>query len=816
MAHEGNSASHAEHPSTGNGASWLISVIPLALFLACASMLIPVASGEIFSFSYPWIPQLGINLSFHVDGLGLLFALLVTGIGTLVTLYAGGYLAGHHHLGRFYGYLFLFLLAMLGLVLADNVITLFVFWELTSIASYLLIGFYHTKDDSRASALQALLVTGSGGLALLAGLILLSIIGGSQELSQLVQQHNAITNHTLYLPMLILILVGAFTKSAQFPFHFWLPGAMAAPAPVSSYLHSATMVKAGVYLLARLSPILGGTQAWYFALVLFGALTMFIGAYLAPRNNDMKRILAYSTVSALGTLVMLLGIGTSIAIKAAVVFLIVHSIYKASLFMVAGIVDHETGSRDIDHISGLRSAMPVTAIAAFLAAFSFAGMPPFFGFIGKELIYEAKLTAPDASTVLTVVAVTSNALMVAAGLLTIRPFLGKELKAPGHPHEAPLTMLVGPLLLAGMGLLVGMLPHTVAEPLVAPAVSVIKGEPAKIKLALWHGINTMLILSIITVALGLGIFFARKLFCRAGQPFNILYRWGPEALYEFSLKMLTTLANSLNQLIQRGSLGTYLLVIIITTVGLAGAAFINTANISMRALLTLPDARPYEWVLALVILASAATAVRTTSRLAAIVALGGVGFGMTLLYIIFSAPDLANTQFAVDTLSIILFVLVLYRLPKYQSISTPATRIRDAVVALTAGGFMTLLTLVITSQPLQSRLSPYFIENSVPLANGRNIVNVILVDYRVLDTLGEITVLAVAAVGVHALLKLRPTKARSPAAPIVESTPTGGNDAHDGDDTSKSPPHEEDADERSLHRMLDIARTLKGDKPHEQ
>jgi multicomponent Na+:H+ antiporter subunit A len=377
-------------------------------------------------------------------------------------------------------------------------------------------------------------------------------------------------------------------------------------------------------------------------------------------------------------------------------------------------------------------------------------------------------------------------------------------------------MLVGPLLLAGMGLLVGMLPHMVAEPLVAPAVSVIKGEPAKIKLALWHGINTMLILSIITVALGVGIFFARKLFCRAGQPFNIIYRLGPEALYEFSLKMLTTLANSLNQLIQRGSLGTYLLVIIITTVGLAGAALINTADIGMRALLTLPDAHPYEWLLALVILASAAMAVRATSRLTAIVALGGVGFGMTLLYIIFSAPDLANTQFAVETLSVILFVLVLYRLPKYQSISTPATRVRDAVVALTAGGFMTLLTLSITSQPLQSRLSPYFIENSVPLANGRNIVNVILVDYRVLDTLGEITVLAVAAVGVYALLKLRPTTVRQPSAPVVENSSTRRDHTHDGHDGNKPPTHEEDAEERSLHRMLDIARTLKGDEPHEQ
>ena len=740
--------------SRGGVSGWLSALLPLSLFFAFAALVGPVARGHIVTLSYTWVPALDISLSFLIDGLGLVFALLVSGIGALVVFYASSYMQGNPHLPRFYAIVLLFMVAMLGVVLADNVITLFIFWELTSITSYLLIGFFHQKEESRSAALQSLLITGGGGVALLAGLLLLGLAGGSFELSELMQRGDLVRSSSLYVPILLLIGLGAFTKSAQFPFHFWLPGAMQAPTPVSAYLHSATMVKAGIYLLARLAPVLGGTDLWYNTLVIVGCATMFIGAYLAPRQSDLKRLLAYSTVSALGTLVLLLGIGTTIAIKAAMVFLIVHSLYKGALFMVAGIVDHEAGTRKIEEVSGLRQAMPFTTVAAVLAAFSFAGMPPLFGFVGKELIYEAKLTAPDASFVLTTVAVVSNALLVAAGLMTLRPFFGKP-ESPRPPHEAPLSMLAGPLVLAGLGLLAGMLPHLVAEPLISPSVSTVLGESAKVKLALWHGINTMLILSIITVISGVGIFLGRGLFCRAGRIFDRLAAFRPERWYELSLDGLMILAKTTTHIIQRGTLRTYLLIIILTTIGMAGLMLARTVDLA--TVLVWPQAGLFDWVLALIILASAFQVVRARSRLTALVALGGVGSGVTLLFILYSAPDLAATQFAIESLTVLLFVLVLYRLPVYETLSSKDARVRDALVALGAGGMMTLLTLAVTRTPLPSQVSDFITRASVPLANGRNLVNVILVDIRGLDTMGEIVVLAVAAIGVYALLNLRPS-----------------------------------------------------------
>jgi multicomponent Na+:H+ antiporter subunit A len=370
---------------------WIAAALPAGLTLYFGSLIGPIAAGQRLVVAYPWVPSLGVILSFQVDGLSLLFALLISGIGTLVMVYSGGYLAGHHQLGRFFAIILAFMAAMLGLVLADNLLLLFAFWELTSLTSYLLIGFEHERPAARAAALQALLVTGAGELAMLAGLILLGQVGGSLELSQLLTRGEAIRADALYPAILLLILAGALTKSAQVPFHFWLPNAMEAPTPVSAYLHSATMVKVGIYLLARLSPVLGGTPSWQLVLTMVGTATMLVGAWLAVRHTDLKRILAYSTLSALGTLVMLLGIGSAYAATAAVAFLFGHALYKGALFLVAGAIDHETGTREVDRLGGLRGAMPITAAAAGLAALSMAGLPPFFGFIGKELSYEAVL-----------------------------------------------------------------------------------------------------------------------------------------------------------------------------------------------------------------------------------------------------------------------------------------------------------------------------------------------------------------------------------------------------------------------------------------
>ena len=716
-----------------------------------------VEQGEVLQENVSWVPGLGIQLSFYGDGLALLFALLIAGIGSLVLIYAGGYLKGHPDLGKLYSLLLLFMGAMLGVVLSGNLLLLFVFWELTSISSYMLVGFHHERAASRAAALQALLVTGCGGLALMAGLLLLGHVGGSYEMSQLMGRNSLIVEHELYLPILVLVLLGAFTKSAQFPFHFWLPGAMEAPTPVSAYLHSATMVKAGVYLIARMTPVLGGTMHWHLTLAVVGSLTMLVGAYLALRESDLKRILAYSTVSALGTLVMLLASGTADAAKAAVVFLLVHSLYKGALFLVAGAIDHEAGTRDVNRLGGLRKLMPITATAAIIAAISMAGLPPMFGFIGKELLYETTWYAEEHSGLLTAASVAANSLLFAvAGIVAIGPFFGVRQETPSKPHEAPLSMWLGPALLGVLGITFGVAPMIVSQRLLAPAASAIVAQPVEMKLALWHGFNIMLALSLVTVVCGFVIYISRQPIRRAIQATDPLLEWGPANWYSQSLRMLVAVANFQTRVLQNGILGLYLVVVLLATVGLVLGALVTQVPWSMTLDWT---ATPiFDLALAALIFLAAMLAIITDSRLTAVAAMGGVGYGMAMLFVLFGAPDLAMTQFAIETLTVVVFLFVMSRLPKFATFSTPAQRGRDALVALLAGATMTLVVLLVLDEPLQSRVSPFYLDNSYLAAKGRNIVNVILVDFRGLDTLGEITVLAVAATGAYGLLKLRMDK----------------------------------------------------------
>ncbi|PAU77906.1 Na(+)/H(+) antiporter subunit A [Halovibrio salipaludis] len=738
----------------GDRCGWVFALLPATLFVWFAGLLPEVMANGAQVVRYPWFPAMEINLDFLIDGLSLMFALLISGIGTFILIYAGGYLKGHPYLGRFYVVMLSFMASMLGLVLSDNLVTLFVFWELTSITSYLLIGFEHEDVKARASALQGLFVTVAGGLALMAGLIMLGTVAGSYSLSGVLASDADLIGHEWAVPMLLCILAGAFTKSAQVPFHFWLPNAMAAPTPVSAFLHSATMVKAGVYLLARLNPALGEAELWTLLLSLFGGLTMFTGAFMAITHTGAKKVLAYSTIMALGTLVMLIGIGTHYALVAFATFLVAHSLYKGALFMIAGILDHETGTKDVAEMGGLAPLMPVTAVAAAVAALSLAGLPPLLGFVGKELMFEAVLEAPAWRMLLPVLAFGAGiGVMVAAGIIAIKPFYGKRLETPKHPHEAPVSMLAGPVVLAGLSLLFGVALFIPEQTLVAPVVASLGGTAEKVHLALWHGINMPLILSLgCLVVAGVILRFWSRLQPQLDVLREGLGRFGPEAGYFRIMEWLTRIATWQTRVLQNGTMGNYMITLALTTVGITGFTLITQYGVPLR--LPVPDSG-FAAGIALLMIVSAFFATGTVSRLGSVAAMSIVGFAVALIFILFSAPDLGITQILVETLTVILLVLVLFRLPGFTRMSSPLERWRDIIVAVLVGSLMTVLILAATEVQFFEPISAEHVARSVPDGHGRNIVNVILVDFRALDTLGEIFVLALAAVGVYSMIRLK-------------------------------------------------------------
>ncbi|MEM1064024.1 MAG: putative monovalent cation/H+ antiporter subunit A [Pseudomonadota bacterium] len=743
------------------GARWLTfeGLVPVAiaalLFAWLWQAIPPISAGEVVRYSWDWVPSLGIALSFLIDGLSLTFGLLITGIGALVFLYASKYLQGHPHLARFMLFLVLFMASMLGLVLADNLLTLFVFWELTTITSYLLIGFDHATSKARRAALQALLLTGTGGLALLAGFILIGTVAGTFELSEIRAQGDVLKDHALYLPILILVLAGAFTKSAQFPFHFWLPNAMAAPTPVSAYLHSATMVKAGIYLLARMHPNLGGTDVWLWTLTIFGAVTAVFASFMALKQTDLKQSLAYTTLMALGTLTLFLAADIGYAITAAMTFLIVHSLYKATLFLVVGIIDHATGTRDVHKLGGLARAMPITAFAAGIAALSMAGFPPFIGFISKEIKYAGALAVQSEPVLVAAAVLLANALMLAvAGIVSFSPFWRrKHLADDLKPHEGTWPMLLGPVILASLGALFGLFPDLLALSLVNPGVAAILGpevEPAQLKL--WAGVNLPLILSLATFALGIGIYVYR-------QRLRDALRALGERLVNFDrgwdrvLDGLKWLAAWQTDLIQSGVLRRYLFITFLTLFVGIGGTIVARGALSVE--IAWPDLLLKHWVVITLIVAGAMLTLTTSSRIAAIAGLGAVGIGVALIFIIFGAPDVAITQLLVETLVVVLFGVAALKLPRLDDSGRKTHRPLDALLAVGVGAIVTLVMLQVTAGPLDRRLTTYFEETSWPEAFGRNIVNVILVDFRALDTFGEIAVVVIAALGAFALLKGR-------------------------------------------------------------
>jgi multicomponent Na+:H+ antiporter subunit A len=745
------------HNAAGRHTGRILALLPAGMLAYTAAIAPSVLAGQPVEQSFAWVPSFGVNLTFHVDGLALLFLFLITGLGTLVVLYAGSYLQGNKDLGRFYLALLLFMSAMVGLVTSSNLIALFVFWELTSFASYLLIGFKHDYEESRTSALQALLVTGTGGLALLGGLLLLGqAAGGTFDLTEIRASGDLVRESPLYVGAFWLIIVGCFTKSAQFPFHFWLPNAMAAPTPVSAYLHSATMVKAGIYLLMRLDSTLGATPLWTFTLSIAGAITMLIGAVWALRQTDLKKVLAYSTITALGTLTLLVGLSFEDSLKAAVVFLLVHALYKGALFLVAGAVDHETGTRDILTLGGLRRKMALTAAAATVAGLSMAGVPPLFGFVGKELAYKAKLGFDGADILLPGAAVLANALTVAAaGLLVVRPFFGSLKPTPRDPHEAPADMWIGPLLLAAVGLVFGLVP-TLASGLVGSAVEAILGGPMLIKLSLWYGFNTALLLSVITAASGVAAYLIWDRLRSGLTRLDWMERVGPERGY-FGLKDgMVRFAEGLTGTLQNGSLRGYMAWIVGLAVVLPAAALATRGGLPATIETDWAEVLPHEWALAGLIAAAALTAVLAHSRTLVAAALGIVGFSVALLFLQLGAPDLAMTQLLVETLIVVIILLVLRHLPVSMRARLPETGLSrglSALLAIAAGVTVTTLALAVSANPFDYTLSEYYAATSVPEGFGRNLVNVILVDFRALDTLGEITVLVVAALGAHVLVQ---------------------------------------------------------------
>lgn len=736
-----------------------LSILPFGLFLYFLSFLPEVQNSGAVLIKNNWIPSMGVSLDFKLDGLSLLFSLLITGIGTLVFLYASSYLKRHVYLNRFYCYLTAFMGAMLGVVLSDNLITLFVFWELTSISSFFLIGFNNEEEESRKSALWALSITGLGGFFMLAAFVLIGHIAQTYTISELLTQSSVLVDHTYYYYIIFFLFAGAFTKSAQFPFHFWLPGAMRAPTPVSAYLHSATMVKAGIYLLARFTPILSDGDVWNLTLMIVGGTTMFIGAFASVFKRDMKGVLAFSTISALGILVFLLGLGTETAIYAACTFILVHALYKATLFLITGIVDHETHTRDLTILSGLKKVMPLLAIAGFIAALSSAGIPLTFGFLSKELIYgattESSIWTYESVIGLTILAFLTNVLLTASGFLAgIKPFFGKLPEQFSEIKMPEVSLWGPPVLLSGLTLVFGVAPWLADQSVLQAVTENVYGSAIGQHLSLWHGFNIVLYLSLATIGLGTLLYFVLKPSEKLESKLATFEKVSPQFLVSELSNQIRIFAFKYTRFFQNGYLRIYLMYIIVFFIGVIGYKLfadvplkVNTEDLSAF--------RIYEFIIFLITLAAVYIVITTPSRLASIAALGIVGYSICLIFVFYGAPDLAMTQFAIDTLIVVLFVLVLFKLPGFLRFSNTKIQIRDGIVSIAFGVLISLITLQALVYPSDKEVSRFYADNAYLLAKGKNVVNVILVDFRGFDTMIETIVLSIAAIGVYGMLKYK-------------------------------------------------------------
>ena len=765
---------------------WFVLIVPVILFIGLVRLIPSVVEGQTFINTISWIPTAGINFTTYLDGLSLIFALLITGVGSLVILYSIYYLSEREALGHFYVYLLMFMGAMLGVVFSDNMMVLYVFWELTSISSFLLIAFWYHRKKSRYGAQKSLLITVSGGLAMLVGFIMLQAMTGSFSVRENIAAIGEFTDHSLFIPAMILVLLGAFTKSAQFPFHIWLPDAMEAPTPVSAYLHSATMVKAGIYLVARFTPVFGGDAVWFYVVSSVGIFTLFWGSFNAVRQTDLKALLAYSTISQLGLVMSLFGLGSAAlnsgysadsviyaqATFAALFHLINHSTFKGALFMVVGIVDHNVGTRDVRRLGGLMSLMPVTFSIALIGSFSMAGLPPFNGFLSKEMFFDAVVNVRHLEffsigawgTLFPVIAwIASVFTFVYSMIIVFQTFFGEHQpdRLDREAHEAPVGMLIAPSILAFLVVAIFFFPNLIGDYLVRPAMAAIYPSLPDIagsmpSIAAWHGeIGTALLMTIGVVILGIILYNSLKYWrtLYSVGPF----RWNLDALYNGTLNLMGRGSTLLTNSYMTGYLRDYLVYIFGFFLLVVGGSLFFVGGVSFDLSNDAPI-RVNEYMLVFIMMAAAIAIIFVSSRVTSILLNGVLGYSIALFFVFFRAPDLALTQIVVETVTTALFLLCFHFLPdlKREKTARPS-KVVNGIIAISAGVIVTVIALSVQGNKMFDSVSSYF-ENAYELAGGKNIVNAILGDFRAFDTMLEVVVLFIAGIGVYTLIKLKARK----------------------------------------------------------
>lgn len=734
---------------------WWVVIPPFGLFCYFLTFIPGVLEGHTYTSTLQWVPSLAMAFSIYIDGLSLLFVLLISGIGTLIALYSIYYLNRNEKLIRFYVFLLLFMGAMLGVVLADNLFILYTFWEITSFSSFLLIGYWHRKKSSRDGALKSLIITVFGGFSLLFAFVFLYVSTGTTSIRQLVAHPEWVAESPYHLLILFLILLGAFTKSAQFPFHIWLPDAMAAPTPVSAYLHSATMVKAGIYLVARMSPFLNKDETFFYIVSGFGLITLCWCAYLASRQTDLKAILAYSTLSQLGMIMAMIGYGTPLALLAAIFHIFNHATFKGSLFMIAGIIDHETGTRDIRKLGGLLAVMPVSATLAFFAAFSMAAvpLPVFSGFLSKEMFFSVSLAAAETVPVIWILALIGSIFtFVYSMYFYFYTFTGKGKDLPKKPHDPPFGMLVSPLVLVAFVVFVGLFPNAISE-LFAAGARAVTGANVHADIHFWHGLKPPFLMSLGVVVCGVLLFLSLP-------RWRVIYSFLPGAftvnrLYVVTLQKFLAAARKITRQYMTGSLRNDLSFIFAFLILFSAATFFVEGGLRISFADTAPLSTP-ELVVAFVMMLAALATIAIKRRIGAILSLGVVGYGLSLLFVFFRAPDLALTQLVIETITVVLFLLCFARLPELE-LPSKSKRRAALQVALSVGvGLIVTLTAISAhSTRLFEPIADFFLRHSYDLGGGHNVVNVILVDIRGLDTLFEITVLGLAALAIYGMIHSR-------------------------------------------------------------